>query len=162
MPLDAYGLRAVVERHLGAVEQPPYPADARASSPQFRAWRAAKDHNDRIHHTAIAAYRYIAAWEILGREPEMKQVPGLWGLEQLADGDPEQGWQRLRQATRAALAEMPRDGYLEPVAMTPIDDFDGGENGSASVAAQPQPEQPPSPPEQPRALRGLLRRLLGE
>jgi hypothetical protein len=142
---------------------PPYPRDSAGAGAEFKAWRAKKDHNSRIYYVALASYRYITGWETLGHEPvEMKQVPGLWGLDQLAGGDKERGWEMLREATRGALAQMPRDGFVSEVVMKPIydpfedadEDQDPDEDSDPrdDTAADHAPEARP---------RGFLRRFMG-
>lgn len=102
MPEDVYAFGNAVHRNLGLVEEPEVTdwSDAAAVS----AHRAASQHNTYRRYTAERAYEYVQRWEALGRQPEMKEVPGAKGaMKWLDDLDPEAAWEQFVVAVTSAI-----------------------------------------------------------
>jgi glycine/D-amino acid oxidase-like deaminating enzyme len=151
MPEDVYAFGESVHRNLGLVEVPEVTDWEDTAAVNAR--NAATQHNNYRHYAAANAYEYVQRWEALGRQPEMKEVPGAKGaMKWLNENDLDAAWRQFVRAIEDAIETAEPVPFEEASPIQTTIPRSPGTSEDQRQADSPPPSQ---------SGRGLLGRLFG-
>lgn len=151
MPEDVYAFGAAVHRNLGLVEV--LEVTDWQDTAAVNARNAARQHNNYRRYAAANAYEYVQRWEALGRQPEMKEVPGgKAAMKWLNENDLDAAWRQFVRAIEDAI------GTAEPVRPAAATAAQAAISNPQAIADD---QQQGGSPQQSQPGKGLLGRLFG-